>query len=262
MKRPDMWFLWNGVDSRSMGIMLDGYPALTRPQERTEQVIVPGRQGALTFLEDEQPMYDTFVMTANCFLRHHADVGAVAAWLTGSGTVVMGNAPNRSYEARIINKIDYNLLLRHRKLASFAIPFQCQPFRSVYPASPYQVLTKDTETGIAKIYNPGDVAAKFLLKVSCNISDSSTAAGRTVTVTIPDKATASIVLPAESLSGFIIDTDAELVTDLDSSANFDNITTLSDTFSAFDLPPKKATSFTWSGDVSGVEIKPLWRWYL
>lgn len=129
----DNWFLWNDVDSRSMGLLVDLYPPRTRPEERTEQITIPGRQGALTFLEDEEPMYNTFILTAECFLRKGADAGAVASWLTGSGKLVLGETPDRFLEARIINKIDYASLLRHRKAYSFAVPFQCQPLRGQYP---------------------------------------------------------------------------------------------------------------------------------
>ena len=129
----DNWFLWNGVDSRTMGIVVDLYPPRTRPEERTEQIIVPGRHGALTFVEDDEPMYNTFILTADCFLRRGADPGQVAAWLTGSGKLVIGETPDRFFEARIIKNIDYTSLVRHRKLASFSVPFQCQPLRGQYP---------------------------------------------------------------------------------------------------------------------------------
>lgn len=206
----DNYFLWNGRDSREMGVIVDRYPVLTRPQERTEQVEVPGRQGALTFLEDEEPMYQTFVTTVQCFLARDADPGQAAAWLTGSGTLVLGCAPHRSLEARIINKIDYELLLRHRKMASFAIPFQCQPLRGQYPppgavtiaeqdapefdaeteyaigdrarydGANYRCTTAHTGAWnaedftpdhIGTIYNPGDTAARCVITVTAK-SDS------------------------------------------------------------------------------------------
>ena len=50
---PQSFFIWNGIDCRSMGIIMRGPAAIVRPEERVQHVTIPGRSGDLTELEGE-----------------------------------------------------------------------------------------------------------------------------------------------------------------------------------------------------------------
>ena len=45
------YFVWNGADSRSMGIITKAHAPLIRPEERVNHVQIPGRSGDLTETE-------------------------------------------------------------------------------------------------------------------------------------------------------------------------------------------------------------------
>ena len=47
------YFIWNGTDCRSKGIILDGPIPIIRPEERVKHIEIPGRSGDLTELEGE-----------------------------------------------------------------------------------------------------------------------------------------------------------------------------------------------------------------
>ena len=135
--------------------MVSEYPAITRPKERVSQITIPGRDGVLILPENNLPVYEPVLKTATCWFRPGTDIDAICAWLQGSGSVVFGNEPDRSYDARIINQIDFSKILRGRGFRSFAVPFQCQPYNRLYP--PAEDITI-TASG-TKVHNPGTVPA-------------------------------------------------------------------------------------------------------
>ena len=48
------WFVWKGKNSLSdYGLWISKRPRITRPNERHEEVIIPGRAGTLITLEGE-----------------------------------------------------------------------------------------------------------------------------------------------------------------------------------------------------------------
>ena len=148
--------------------MVSEYPAISRPKERVSQIAIPGRSGVLMLPESDLPVYEPVLRTAQCRVRPDADIDAICAWLQGSGSVVFGNEPDRSYDARIINQIDFSKILRGRGFRSFAVPFQCQPYKRLYPPAEEMTLTASGMT----MHNPGTVPAwpKFTLYGSGTIN--------------------------------------------------------------------------------------------
>ncbi len=88
--------------------MVSEYPAISRPKERVNQITIPGRSGVLMLPESDLPVYEPVLRTAQCWVRPDADIDAICAWLQGSGSVVFGNEPDHSYDARIINQIEFS----------------------------------------------------------------------------------------------------------------------------------------------------------
>ena len=154
--------------SEDYDIIVSEYPAISRPKERASQITIPGRSGVLMLPKSDLPVYEPVLRTAQCWVRPDADIDAICAWLQGSGSVVFGNEPNRSYDARIINQIDFSKILHGRGFRSFAVPFQCQPYKRLYPPAEDINLTASGMT----IHNPGTVPAwpKFTIYGSGTIT--------------------------------------------------------------------------------------------
>lgn len=121
------WFEWNGKRCTEYGIHVSEQPPLTLPAERVTFTDVPGRSGSLTTTEGEY-VYEDMVLTAQCFIESGARVPEIAAWLRGSGAVIFANRPEGYYEARIINQIPFEKILRGNPHLAFAVNFRCKPF--------------------------------------------------------------------------------------------------------------------------------------
>ncbi len=135
----------------------------------------------------------------------------------------------------LINQIDFSKILRGRGYRSFAVPFQCQPFKHLYPPAEDITLTASGMT----IHNPGTVPAwpKFILYGS-----------GTITLTTYSGA---VVL---SGNGIILDWEAQECMSLDGG------TLLNDKVDGDPqyLPPGDNT-ITWTGTVSRLVVAPKWR---
>lgn len=148
------WFEWNGVRSTEYGVHVLEQPVLTLPNERATFVDVPGRSGSLTVLEGES-VYDDLVLTAQCIVENTERYEEIAAFLKGSGRVTFANRPEGYYEARIVNQIPFEKILRGNPHRSFAVNFRCKPF---WYAESVPTITV-TKSGTF-VTNPGNIYAE------------------------------------------------------------------------------------------------------
>ena len=153
------WFEWNGKRCTEYGIHVSEQPPLTLPAERVTFTDVPGRSGSLTTTESEY-VYEDMVLTAQCFIESGARVPEIAAWLRGNGTVIFANRPEGYYEARIINQIPFEKILRGNPHLAFAVNFRCKPFWYLRDVAPIPL----TQSG-SFVENPGSVFAEPVITV-------------------------------------------------------------------------------------------------
>ena len=151
------YFIWNGVDSRQMGVIVSSYPPIIRPQERVTQQTLPGRAGTLTVTEGAD-IYESYTKSFVIGLRPGVDIQTIIAWLRGSGAMVFGNEPGFMYFGRILSAVQFEKVGTW-KLKTAGVQFFAQPFKAQNPQEPAQTVTSSTTT----LYNPGDVAARPIL---------------------------------------------------------------------------------------------------
>lgn len=168
------WFMYNGVDSRDMGLWVKELPAPARAEERAETVEIPGRAGHLT-LKEGVDVHNSRLMECVVQAPYTADFEAILAWLTGSGKVIFSGNENRVYDAEITAEVKFDKVSNSIKEA--VIPFFVQPHAGQYP--PESAITITGESGT--ITNPGNVAARPIVEVTyegniqINIGDSAMA---------------------------------------------------------------------------------------
>lgn len=230
------WFNFNGTISTSLGVIVQTFPPVTLPEERAEFETIPGRSGSLTILEGDA-VYDDIVLSIECRVSDLTNIDQIAAWLRGSGDLVLGNMPDRYYKARCVNQIELAKVLRGRAHRTFSAVFRCKPFRYVHTAP--AVITK-TVSG-QTITNPGNVDAEPLI-VATGSGD--------VTLTIGAKT----VQIAGLASKITIDVAAGLAyngaVNLTASLTGDWPMTI----------PPGISAVSWTGSVTKVEITPGWRY--
>lgn len=171
------YFIWNGVDCRSMGIRLSGPVPIVRPEERVQHVEIPGRAGDLTLLEGED-IYNSYIQTATIHVRGAQFVRAVYNWLKGSGHVTFSGEPDRRQKARIIGAITLNKHSRNLDIWVGEVQFYCQPLKELnYPEA--VTITSSGST----VRNSGDVESRPLWKVTASGSSAVVSCGgKSITV--------------------------------------------------------------------------------
>lgn len=227
------WFEWNGKRCTEYGIRVSEQPPLTLPAERVTFTDVPGRCGSLTTLEGED-VYEDMVLTAQCFIQSGARVPEIAAWLRGSGIVIFANRPEGYYEARIINQIPFEKILRGNPHLAFAVNFRCKPFWYLKAVVPITL----TQSG-SFISNPGSVFAEPVITVY-----------GTGAITLM---VGMSITELESVSGSVT-LDTPLMEAYSQATSMNSA--MSGDFPVL-LPGQNAVS--WTGAVNKIEIQPNWR---
>ena len=228
------WFEWNGVRCTVHGIRVSEQPPISMPAERATFTNVPGRPGSLTTLQGDD-VYDDMVMTATCFIQDATRIAEIAAWLKGSGRVTFANRPGGYYQARIVNQIDFEKILRGNPHRSFAVNFRCKPFWHAQNVSDIVVTTSGTV-----VTNPGSVYSEPVMMVYGS-GDITLMVGLTV-------------IELTGISGSIV---------LDSVLKeaYKGTSLMNERMTG-DFPVLKPgiNAFSWSGAVTRVVVQPNWRY--
>lgn len=116
----------NGVNSLTKnGLAIRDLPPITKTMMRTLREEIDGRDGDI-ITELGYSAYDKS-MTIGLFGTGY-DIDDIIAFFNQSGTIVFSNEPDKFYNFKIIDQIDYNKLLKFKEAT---IRFHCQPFK--YP---------------------------------------------------------------------------------------------------------------------------------
>ena len=205
------YFIWNGIDSRSMGIISRHHAPLIRPEERVTHVEIPGRSGDLTELEGEH-IYNSYIQTVEFSVCGANRVREVFRWLRGSGFVTFSGEPDRKQAARVIGAVTLDRVSRNLDHWAGQAQFYCQPLKQRL----YDTAEELTEAGT--VCNHGDVdALPVILATLATGAD-------TITVTV----NGSSFVIADADGNRRIDSAAQEVTDanrtelftIDSSGDF------------------------------------------
>lgn len=146
------FFIWNGVDSRSKGVISKAHAPLIRPEERVNHVQIPGRSGDLTEIEGEN-IFNSYIQTVSFSVNGMDRVLEVFRWLRGSGYVTFSGEPDKKQQARVVGAVTLDRVSRNLDTWRGQAQFYCQPLKQrVYD-------TSETLTASGTVYNAGDVSA-------------------------------------------------------------------------------------------------------
>lgn len=227
------WFEWNGRKCTEFGIHVSEQPPVTIASERATFTNVPGRSGSLTTLEGDD-VYDDLLLSATCFIRDIDNLNTISGWLKSSGTVRFANRQEGFYQARIVNQIPFDKILRGNPHRSFAVNFRCKPFLYLTDSPTYTL-----SSGGSFITNPGSVYSEPIITVQGS-GDITLIVGMTI-IELSD-ISSSITLDSvlqEAYNGY---------------ASMNNL--MSGEFPRL-LPGQNAIS--WMGNVSRVTVQTNWR---
>ena len=177
---PQSFFSWNGVDCRSMGVIMRGPAPIIRAEERINHVQIPGRSGDLTETEGEN-IYNSYIQTVSISVRGGFRLREVFAWLRGSGYITFSTDPDKRQQARVIGAITLNKHSYNMDVYDGEVQFYCQPYKELKAEAKATI----TSSG-ATVRNNGDVICKPMYKVTVASGKTSitlAANGDTITVT-------------------------------------------------------------------------------
>ena len=171
------YFIWNGKDCRSMGVMLQGPVPIIRPEERVQHVEIHGRSGDLTELEEEQ-IYNSYIQTVTIQVQGGYRVRDIFNWMKGAGYVTFHGEPDRKQAARIIGAITLNKHSRNLDWWVGEAQFYCQPLKQLLTEAPVTITSSGSD-----VMNTGDVKSKPKITATASgTSMSITVGGKTLTI--------------------------------------------------------------------------------
>ena len=172
------FFIWNGIDCRSKGVILRGPAPIVRAEERIKHVEIPGRAGDLTETEGEN-IFNSYIQTLTISVKGGYNVRNIYKWLRGTGYVTFSGEPDRKQAARVIGAITLNKISRNLDHWAGEVQFYCQPFKQLLREEKVTI----TSSG-STVRNNGDVTCRPMWKVTPSGSSAVVAAGgKTITVT-------------------------------------------------------------------------------
>lgn len=227
-------FIYNGVDSRTMGVRVNKYPPIMRAAERVKYVTIPGRAGDLTQKEGKA-VYDAYNRGMEISNMKGFDLHAVRAWLRGRGTMIVGNEPDYCYTVDLGAQCQFDKLIRG--IWGGTLQMHTQPFKTArIPPHDMEVSTSGTV-----LYNPGDVDAEPLILINGSGDVTITIGGKTLSLTGVS-------------SGWMIDAELKWVLNASGAPQWNVASGEWGT-----LPPGNST-VRWTGSISSLVISPRWRY--
>ena len=117
----------NGISSNTLqGLLIQSLPPVSKPMMRSKKEEIDGRDGDII-----TPLgYSSYDKTFSIGLSYNYDIDAIIKFFDSEGTVTFSNEPDKYYNYRILDQIDFERLLRFK---TATVTMHVQPFK--YPIS-------------------------------------------------------------------------------------------------------------------------------
>jgi predicted phage tail component-like protein len=200
---------------------------------RVKETAIDGVDGSII----EELGYESYDKTITVALKIGANIDEILEYFTGNGELIFSNEPNKYYNARIINSIDYERLLRYR---TAKVTFRVQPFK--YDSEELEIFG-NTTTKKAVVVNIGNHTAKPLIRIE--------GAGM-VELSVNNNAICRYVFPDDG-DTVILDSEKQ-------DAYLGNVLKNRNMVGEFPIFEKGDNIITWSGEVENISIMRYSRW--
>ncbi len=156
------YIIWRGVNSRTAGITVTDLPEIILPEERVTFTDIPGLSGSLTQTEGVD-VYKDITLAVKCYCPDPtpAAVAEIAAYFRGAGRLELPNRPDGYYEARVVNQISFDKILRGNTARTFTVNFRCKPCLHLYSGETEQ----EIQSGDF-LLNPTGIQTKPLITIT------------------------------------------------------------------------------------------------
>lgn len=117
------YLILNGKNSLNIqGLLIQALPPISKPKIRTQVETIDGRDGDII----TQLGYSAYDKSISIGLYGDFDINEIIQFFNTSGVVVFSNEPDKYYNYKIIEQIDFNRLVRFR---TATVKMHVQPFK-------------------------------------------------------------------------------------------------------------------------------------
>lgn len=226
---------WKGISSETIpGLIICELPPITKPKMRTTITKIDGRDGDII----EELGYESYTKSIKIGLARNFDIDQIIKYFTGSGELIMSNESDKIYKCQIIEKIDYEKLLRFK---TATIKFYTQPYK--YKRNESQVVLNISGQTSVTVNNIGLESAKPIIKL--------TGSG-TVDLSLNGSTVLTYTFPANETE-VIIDSLIE-------EAYLNGVYKNRNMVGIFPILEPGTNTIGWSGSLTKIEIQPKSRW--
>lgn len=227
--------IWKNIDSETIpGLIITNIPPITKPKMKTSITKIDGRDGDII----EELGYESYTKSIGIGLARNYDIDRVMKYFTGVGELIISDEPDKVYKAQIIEKIDYERLIRFK---TAVVKFYTQPYKYLKDEKSI-ILDINNETSL-KITNVGLEKSKPI-------------------ITLEGTGTIEISLNGFNLFKYVFpENETKVVIDsLEEEAYIDNVLKNRNMLGTFPIFEVGENTISWSGNLTKISIEPKSRW--
>lgn len=154
------YIILNGVNSNTItGLLISKLPPITKPKQRTQTEEIDGRDGDIV-----TPLgYSAYEKEIEIGLYGDFDIDEVIAYFNSEGTVTFSNEPDKYYNYKILDQIDFDKLIRFK---TAKVKMHVQPFKYPLEETPVEITIQTTtnEAEEMDLDNTADAPMQIALK--------------------------------------------------------------------------------------------------
>ncbi len=226
---------WKNIDSETIiGLIITDIPPISKPKMKTTITKIDGRDGDII----EELGYESYTKSISIGLTRNYDIDEVMKYFTGEGDLIISDEPDKVYKSQIIEKIDYERLIRFK---TAVVKFYTQPYKYLKDEKSISLEIND-ETSL-EVNNVGLEKSKPI-------------------ITLEGTGTIEIALNGSNLFKYTFpENETKVVVDsLEEEAYLDNVLKNRNMLGTFPILEVGENTISWSGSLSKITIEPKSRW--
>lgn len=151
------YILINGKNSDEIrGLLICKEPPITKPKKRVKVEEIDGRDGD----EITELGYASYDKELEIGLRGQFNIDEVISYFNAEGKIVFSNEPDKYYNFKIYEQIDFEKLLRFR---TATVKLHCQPFKYLRDEKIKEEIATEQQNIIVR--NNGNIYSKPIITI-------------------------------------------------------------------------------------------------
>ena len=227
------YIIWKEINSNTIpGLLIQELPSISKPPIRRLIEEIDGRDGDIV----EELGYGSYDKVLSIGLTRNFDINEVIKYFSGKGTLVFSNETDKYYEASILEKIDYERLIRYRVAI---VTFHVEPFK--YKLNEAEIDISTGNVSSVQVTNAGLENSK-------------------PKITLFGSGTVTFILNGTGVFTINIDDSYVIVDSKDENAYKGSVLKNRNMSGDFPLLIPGENVITWTGTLTRIKIEPRSRW--